>query len=34
MNSECLGDIPHDVTAWILPDFINSDWPEKREKRG
>ena len=21
----CYGDIPHDVTAWMLPDIINSD---------
>ena len=28
----CFGDIPHDVTAWTIPDTINSDWLDKRGK--
>ena len=27
--NNCYGDIPYDVTAWTLPDNINSDWFDK-----
>ena len=30
---KCYGDVPHDVTAWTLPDTINSDWLDKRGKQ-